>query len=143
MSLTKLVESCIERWTARARRWLSIVVNSRVSSPPPWLGRTIRPSRLQPTIMEVLTQARPEPQVRDLLIPGTHDSGTETIPDWQPFSAVGKTQNCNVHGQLQAGARYLDLRVATTKGDPNGISICHGFLQGGKLKDILQQIVAF
>jgi len=93
--------------------------------------------------MEVLTQARPEPQVRDLLIPGTHDSGTETIPDWQPFSAVGKTQNCNVHGQLQAGARYLDLRVATTKGDPNGISICHGFLQGGKLKDILQQIVAF
>lgn len=82
-------------------------------------------------------------KIRDLVMPGTHDSASYTISGWKPFSAVGLTQSLSVTDQLMSGARYLDIRFAGSANDPNALSIWHGCLEGGSLKDILEEIRNF
>ena len=62
--------------------------------------------------MAELIQVAPEVKLRDLVIPGTHDSASYSLSSWTLFSAAGRTQNVSVYEQLLRGARYLDLRVA-------------------------------
>ena len=92
--------------------------------------------------MTRLTAASPDLKLRDVVIPGTHDSASSTIQKMQPFAAIGRTQNVSCYGQLQRGARYLDIRVGGGDG-PTDISIFHGFLRGGKLFAVLDDITRF
>ncbi len=46
--------------------------------------------------------------LRDLTLPGTHDSGSYGIPKPHEFT---KTQDLDFQGQLSAGVRYFDMRV--------------------------------
>jgi hypothetical protein len=99
--------------------------------------------------MRALTNACPDIKLRDVIVPGTHDSASYTISPVKLFSAVGRTQNLSVQDQLLAGARYLDIRVADSKHsskidrDKMSISIWHGCLEGGSLAHVLQEIDDF
>lgn len=67
--------------------------------------------------------------LKQLVVPGTHDSATGTIGRFKPFSAAGRTQSLSIMEQMQAGARYLDIRVAS--GSSRDLSIWHGCLEVG------------
>lgn len=71
--------------------------------------------------------------LRKMVLPATHDAGMYT----SGMSALGQTQDLDFYGQLNAGARYFDLR-------PNGnLYICHGIIVGPPLEEILQDIQRF
>ena len=91
--------------------------------------------------MEQLRKAKPSLKLRDIIMPGTHDSATYTFPKTKLFSAVGLTQNVDIYNQLSRGMRYLDVRVASS---PSGeTAIYHGCLEGGKLQPVLDQCKRF
>lgn len=105
-------------------------------------------------------------RIRDVLLPGTHDSGTATFgmggnvkasPDSNPIVQAGNQltkdskrnqvirQDNLIADQLNHGIRYLDLRVAPyNNGDPGGVEnfnqydlrIVHD-LYGEKVEDML------
>jgi hypothetical protein len=82
--------------------------------------------------------------LRDLVLPGTHDSGSGTIGRFKIFSAAGRTQNLSLYEQLKAGIRYLDVRVANgSTGGDDILSIWHGCLEGGNLDKSLQGVLDF
>lgn len=73
-------------------------------------------------------------RVKDIVIPGSHDSGTSTL-NW-----LGKTQDADTATQLRTGIRYFDLRVRK-KGDM--LYIFHGPLTGAEFEPILRGFGAF
>ncbi|OUS27602.1 hypothetical protein A9Q99_14260 [Gammaproteobacteria bacterium 45_16_T64] len=93
--------------------------------------------------------------LRDLVIPGTHDSGTYGITassdvslgseTWfyqfaKPVVAGwSKTQACNIAQQLDGGIRYLDLRLEWHK---DQVWIVHGMFSD-TLENVLQDIGTF
>ena len=99
------------------------------------------PINLHPDWMGNLVQSCPEICLGEMVIPGTHDSGSYSIDTFTPFSAVGRTQNATVVEQLHRGARYLDLRVA--QGGRDKVSIFHGCLQGTVLERVVEDIHLF
>ncbi|KAH0420927.1 hypothetical protein CcaCcLH18_13725 [Colletotrichum camelliae] len=60
--------------------------------------------------------------VRDVVMPGTHDSGMSKIGKfkWQGTKETTQTQAFGMYTQLRAGARYFDLRPARVPGEDNG-----------------------
>ena len=74
--------------------------------------------------------------LKDLAIPGSHDSGTYDMVQ------VGcAAQGVDVYEQLRAGARYLDLRA---KWCANDYYFYHGyFASANKLSSVLDQIQRF
>jgi len=82
-------------------------------------------------------------KVRDLVVPGTHDSASYTIPGFKPFSAVARTQSLTVADQLRCGARYLDVRFAGSSRDSGKTSIWHGCLEGADARDVLEDVAEF
>ena len=99
------------------------------------------PINLHPDWMGNLVQSCPDITLGEMVIPGTHDSGSYSIDTFTPFSAVGRTQNATVVEQLHRGARYLDLRVA--QGGRDKVSVFHGCLQGTILDRIVEDIQIF
>ena len=93
--------------------------------------------------MTNLTSAAPNLKLRDVVVPGTHDSASYTISKMQPFAAVGRTQNVSCYDQLCRGCRYLDIRVGGVSEGDNDVRIFHGFLKGGKLADVMDDISRF
>ncbi|EAL60677.2 TIM beta/alpha-barrel domain-containing protein [Dictyostelium discoideum AX4] len=93
-------------------------------------------------------------KVRNLVLPGSHDSATYFINSLSPKSPDAdhykypdylltpwsKTQTCSVYKQLCFGVRYFDLRVARLK---DKLYIIHNFYSDSVkqvLKDILQYV---
>lgn len=102
----------------------------------------------------------PRLQVGQLVLPGTHDSGTAGIdgdsrltPDAGPeiVRAAGvapalvagwsRTQSVDVAGQLRRGSRYLDLRLCGGS-DVDSIYTCHA-MAGEKFSDVVRQVREF
>ena len=98
------------------------------------------PITLHPDWMGTVVQSRPEITLGDMVIPGTHDSGSFSIDTFSPFSAVGRTQNVSVIEQLHRGARFLDLRIA---GGGKNVHIYHGCLKGSLFERVLDDITLF
>lgn len=73
-------------------------------------------------------------RVKDMVIPGSHDSGTSTI-NW-----LGKTQEVDTVTQLEMGVRYFDLRVRKKDGK---LYIFHGPLTGAEFEPILYGFKSF
>jgi hypothetical protein len=99
-------------------------------------------------------EGREHTQLRDIVIPGTHDSGTYNITssstldpkkDWFYELAKGVvadwsvTNNYNIYDQLQHGIRYFDLRIQKIDGE---FVMVHA-LVGMKLSDMLIQVRNF
>lgn len=57
--------------------------------------------------------------LKDVIIPGTHDSGT-----YADFSTISTTQTKSIYAQLLGGIRYIDLRIG------NNNNIVHGIENG-------------
>ena len=55
-----------------------------------------------------------------IVLPGTHDSGTQ----YCQLGYFSKCQSMTIGQQLEAGFRYLDIRLAV---DGDGMSLMHGF----------------
>lgn len=98
------------------------------------------PISLHPDWMGNLVQSRPEITLGDMVIPGTHDSGSYSIDTFKLFSAVGRAQNVTVVEQLHRGARFLDLRIA---GAGKNVNIFHGCLKGSLFERVLDDITLF
>jgi hypothetical protein len=62
--------------------------------------------------MKTLYQNDPTTKLKDIVIPGTHDSGTTYMEQETTFT---KTQGLPILEQLQSGIRYLDIRVGLDK----------------------------
>ncbi|HET9240449.1 MAG TPA: phosphatidylinositol-specific phospholipase C domain-containing protein [Oligoflexus sp.] len=98
---------------------------------------------------------KPEQALRQIIIPGTHDTGTdqmtsgsgaasalEGIMKIAPKGAVvawSKTQDRSMGQQLEDGIRYFDMRVENT---PSGWMTYHGLLSN-RLTDMLAELAAF
>ena len=114
--------------------------------------------------MSNLTNEKQLCPLKDLVIPGSHDSGTffldqtaEIGPDEPDMihnlaSVFGKlakntvynwsvTQNLNIYKQLTSGIRYLDLRIALHP-QKNELRIIHG-LYGCAVEEVLQDVRLF
>lgn len=84
----------------------------------------------------------------DLSIPGTHDSGariTDSIA-----TTWAKCQNLTITAQLNAGVRYLDMRLAYDTACKGNIRVVHGSIDcwngnGGKLTlyEVINECYAF
>ena len=98
------------------------------------------PISLHPDWMSNLVQSVPDIALGDIVIPGTHDSASYSIPAYKAFSAVGRTQNVSVLEQLHRGTRYLDLRIA---GYGNDVYCFHGCMRACKLSRILDDVHLF
>ena len=94
--------------------------------------------------MSRLAKLAPHKRLGDTVIPGTHDSASFTISRSRPFSAVGITQSANASGQLERGARYLDLRIGGVgTRDDGDVRVCHGILTGSNFAPVLREVFAF
>lgn len=98
------------------------------------------PISLHPDWMGTLVQSCPDTKLGDLVIPGSHDSGSNSIEAFKLYSAVGRTQNVTVLEQLHRGIRFLDLRIA---GSGTDVTVFHGCLKGCPLERILDDIHLF
>ncbi len=98
--------------------------------------------------------------LKDIVIPGTHDSGTAVIsennavfsrdgrvPDVRGLSKIAskivpwsKTQDLTIKEQLDIGVRFFDFRVSVEEN--NELYLSHG-LRGEKLSDSLKAITDF
>ena len=80
----------------------------------------------------------------EISLPGTHDSATQYVQ----LAWFSKCQSLDVGGQLEAGARYLDIRLGA---DGERLQLMHGFTKcktsafGGTLylDEVLRQCYAF
>jgi hypothetical protein len=98
------------------------------------------PINLHPDWMGTLVQSCPDISLGDMVIPGSHDSGSYSIESYKAFSAVGRTQNISVVDQLYRGVRFLDLRLAESGKDVN---VFHGCLQGTKFERVAEEVDLF
>ncbi|WP_281557677.1 phosphatidylinositol-specific phospholipase C domain-containing protein [Thalassomonas sp. RHCl1] len=107
-------------------------------------------------------QNRGDTRLRDIVIPGTHDSGTYNMhsgsdlsPDaesWAPYvtgllgqagghiiAKWGRTQSYDIHTMLEKGIRHFDLRIKKHQGE---FVIVHTMV-AMKVKDVLAQVKQF
>lgn len=93
-----------------------------------------------------------EIKVGDLpMVPGSHDSGTMTVSpeeDWLGIAGwlYAKTQNISILAQLEAGIRFLDLRLWVVYDEfdqDNGIFISHTFRSTYTLASALAEVKSF
>ena len=88
------------------------------------------------TWMGELLAKKPNVTLNNLTMPGSHDAGM-----YRPgVTEKSNTQSLDIGGQLQAGARYFDLRVCASGSE---LWTNHGPSYGGKLDDILDDVKKF
>ncbi|XP_050319000.1 PI-PLC X domain-containing protein 1 [Bactrocera neohumeralis] len=87
-------------------------------------------------------------RMRDLFIPGTHDSGSYR-PNFDPLlretivTKYALTQDDDIRGQLLHGVRYLDIRVGYYRNTPERFYINHGVTRQRPLAEIIEQVKEF
>ena len=90
-------------------------------------------------------------KLNQLTIPGTHDTGTWGVPDTQlGFTHNAKCQSLSLRAQLDAGIRFIDIRVVqdTKKGSKTpDFAIYHGPVNTGNwfstdIVDVCKQFLA-
>lgn len=87
-------------------------------------------------------------RIRDLFLPGTHDSGSYRL-NFNPslketiITKYSLTQDENIFNQLMHGIRYLDIRVGHYSNTPEKFFINHGIIRQVSLIDVIDQIKDF
>ena len=112
--------------------------------------------------MEAIYTSLPGTPLTDVVIPGTHNSGTACMTSESPWAlgadqsvpqilrslgrsaayAWSRCQSCTVLEQLEAGIRFLDLRVAPSNTDESTLHVVHG-LVCAPLQDVLNDVATF
>lgn len=104
--------------------------------------------RAYPIWMNEMRNVIGELRLRDLFIPGTHDSGSYR-PNFDPLlreSLVTKyalTQDDDIRGQLMHGVRYLDIRVGYYRPAEDKFFIYHGITKQRSLREVINQVKDF
>ncbi|ALC39408.1 CG14945 [Drosophila busckii] len=104
--------------------------------------------RAYPRWMRDLRPVIGELRLRDLFIPGTHDSGSYR-PNFDPLlrenlvTKYALTQDDNIRGQLLHGARYLDIRVGYYRPSEEKFFIYHGITKQRPLQEVIDQVKDF
>ncbi|XP_035908214.1 PI-PLC X domain-containing protein 1 [Anopheles stephensi] len=101
--------------------------------------------KLHPRWMQELQPHLSAFRMRELFIPGTHDSASYKAgfdPQHQEtiITKYALTQDDDVYAQLLQGIRYIDLRVGYYKNSPSPFWANHGISRLHPLSDILEQI---
>uniref|UniRef100_A0A182NME8 Phosphatidylinositol-specific phospholipase C X domain-containing protein n=1 Tax=Anopheles dirus TaxID=7168 RepID=A0A182NME8_9DIPT len=84
-------------------------------------------------------------RMRELFLPGTHDSASYKV-DFDPqhqeniVTKYALTQDDDIYRQLLLGVRYIDLRVGYYKNSPTPFWANHGITRFHPLADVLQQV---
>ncbi|XP_030384337.1 PI-PLC X domain-containing protein 1 [Scaptodrosophila lebanonensis] len=87
-------------------------------------------------------------RLRDLFIPGTHDSGSYR-PNFDPLlrenlvTKYSLTQDDDIRGQLMHGVRYLDIRVGYYRASHEKFFIYHGITKQRPLQEVINQVRDF
>ncbi|MFH6769978.1 T9SS type A sorting domain-containing protein [Gaetbulibacter aquiaggeris] len=90
-------------------------LSANLSSPSSTLENSVR------GWMGKLLQIKPDINIREMSIPGTHDSGAQ----WGGPPA--ETQSWDIFQQLDGGIRYFDIRLKPNPDDPNNsLAVYHG-----------------
>ncbi|KAL9701159.1 hypothetical protein quinque_004600 [Culex quinquefasciatus] len=101
--------------------------------------------KLYPTWMGDLRSHLGKFRMRELFIPGSHDSasyknGFDPLSQENLVTKYWLTQDDNIRGQLLQGVRYLDLRVGYYRTASPPFYANHGFVRLQPLKKILDQV---
>lgn len=102
--------------------------------------------RIFPTWMNDIREVIGNLKINDLLIPGTHDSGSyrrRQSNQENIFVKYSITQDDNVYTQLLNGIRYLDLRIGYYRDSDEEFYINHGITKQKPLSTIIEQIKKF
>lgn len=104
--------------------------------------------KAEPTWMNDMRSLIGDFRMRDLFIPGTHDSGSY-IPNFTPgrletiVTKYALTQDDDIRGQLYHGARYLDIRVGYFKNKEHIFYITHGITRQRPLIEVINHVRDF
>uniref|UniRef100_A0A1A9ZR28 Phosphatidylinositol-specific phospholipase C X domain-containing protein n=1 Tax=Glossina pallidipes TaxID=7398 RepID=A0A1A9ZR28_GLOPL len=104
--------------------------------------------RAYPTWMNDLRSYIGGLRIRDLFVPGTHDSGSYRM-NFDPLikeTVVTKyalAQDEDVHSQLMHGIRYLDIRIGYYRNLIHTFYINHGITRQMPLIDVINQVKDF
>lgn len=120
-------------------------INVDLVSPDP-----VRPGRWMEDLKDVLGPR----SLREVTIPGSHNSGSDVLAEGpapgapSAYAAMpcfirkwSECQSADVGAQLQGGVRYVDLRTAAVPGK-EGLRVVHA-LCGGPMRRVLDQVAAF
>lgn len=102
--------------------------------------------RIYPTWMNDLRDIVGGLKLKNLMIPGTHDSGSyrqRRHAHESLFIKYSVTQDDDIYTQLLNGIRYLDLRVGYYRGGDDVFYINHGITKQKPLISVLEQIKKF
>lgn len=86
------------------------------------------------TYINWMKDLKDEIRLKDVVIPGSHDAGTQGMVIW------AETQEHSVLTQLNSGVRYFDVRVAESGGE---LKIFHSIIKGQKFDDVADMFVEF
>lgn len=104
--------------------------------------------KAEPTWMNDMRSKIGDFRMRDLFIPGTHDSGSY-IPNFKPsrletiVTKYALTQDEDIRGQLYHGARYLDIRVGYFKNKEHVFYVTHGITRQRPLIEVVNHVRDF
>lgn len=104
--------------------------------------------KAEPTWMNEMRSKIGDFRMRDLFIPGTHDSGSY-IPNFKPgkletiVTKYALTQDDDIRGQLYHGARYLDIRVGYFKNKEDVFYVTHGITRQRPLIEVINHVRDF
>lgn len=104
--------------------------------------------RAEPTWMNEMKSFIGDLRMRDLFIPGTHDSGSYRPgfkPRWyeSPITKYALTQDEDIRGQLYHGVRYLDIRPAYHKKSKTKFYVNHGITKQRPLMEVIEHVRDF
>ncbi|KAH8392337.1 hypothetical protein KR215_006172, partial [Drosophila sulfurigaster] len=131
--------SCYGYWASYIDATGSILAKTCVRAYPRW--------------MTEMRDKLGELRLRDLFIPGTHNSGSYR-PNYDPetedslffflkYKKYELTQDDDIHGQLVHGARYLDIRVGYDWLEKKPFFIYHDITQQRPLQEVIDQVKNF
>lgn len=82
-------------------------------------------------------------KLKDILIPGSHDSGTYSMAPSTGLNLIGKaaqTQEMNIYNQAKVGARYFNIRARALS---ESVVVSHGVVNGCKVSKVLKSFLNF
>ena len=82
-------------------------------------------------------------KLKDILIPGSHDSGTYSMAPTTSLNLIGKTaqtQEMDIYNQAKVGSRYFDVRVKALN---KTVVINHGIINGCRASVVLKSFLKF
>ena len=82
-------------------------------------------------------------KLKDILIPGSHDSGTYSMAPTTWLNLIGKaaqTQEMNIYNQAKVGARYFNIRARALS---DSVVIEHDIVNGCKVSEVLKSFLKF